>query len=762
MTSSQTATESNQSVVDLRIWNCLTPLVSNNSRWIGSIPKEPNLSINPPLSETILDTSHESSVDCVRQNVLESKGLCKFLNGNSYEGKFRGGKMEGEGVYLWEDGTKYEGELSGNKIQGSGTYIWTDGSGYRGEVRNGLRNGSGVLTMVDGMYYSGEWNDGKMHGSGRMVFECDEEGIPVSYYEGKFRNNMREGTGTRLYRSGNLYDGEWLCNLPHGKGRMEWRARTEVYTGNWCEGVQNGYGEMLWETDLVNSAQFPNKNRYIGEWRGGRRHGTGIMYYATGAVYSGSWTADKKEGTGIYTQPNGNRVEGEFREDKLFRAKETPGYRPLTPVSQLVGDVDETDSSSRSEAFKISLMHLIPDNINPDIEVKAVYNILLVNIGELKWIFHFYSNLGVFPGASHCFTRLKLWQLLIDCRIFYKETFCEVDQLFCTSLPDKHTHKLVHNPEVEFLLREFLQCLVVLGHFLFSKLYGGESGRLAWCLKYLIEETVLPNACRGTGYLYQTPVMLEITEPYFGPCNKLYNAACEQLNGTINYRKLLFMMDDCKMLELVPVETVLGFIINSNPFVYEEGCYKVMLQINFLEFFNILLCCAKLTGHSASAMLFQQMSKQVANYTEGDEVDKMGSLYQSGSSVANSGQREDGSETKHTQSGIYCANSYTKVKDVIAEDAESSAVLVDTSQQTEVNSSNEPSQVRLNPEEKLDTLLFPTNISETPGDGATFTPVLESASEKWRRQLTTLFDENLFAGATLAFQPPKYNNFSLI
>ena len=494
------------------------------------------------------------------------------------------------------------------------------------------------------------------------------------------------------------------------------------------------------------------------KWRGGRRHGKGVMYYATGAVYSGSWTADKKEGTGIYTHPNGNKIKGEFQEDKLYLREETLGSRPLTPVSQLVGDMDETDSSSRSEVFKISLLYLITDSTNPDIEVKAVYNILLVNIGELKWIFHFYSNLGVSPGAPHCFTRLKLWQLLIDCQIFYKESFSEVDQLFCTFIPDKHTPELVHNPDVEFLLREFLQCLVILGHFLFSKLYGGEPGRLAWCLKYLIEETVLPNACRGTDYLYQTPVMLQMTEPYFAPCNKLYNVVCDQLNGTISYRIFLFMMDDCKMFELVPIETVLGFIIKSNPFVYEEGCYKVMLQMNFLEFFNILLCCAKLIGHSESAMLIEQMSKQGANNTEGEEVNEMGSLYQS----ANSRKREDVSETKHSQSVLDSDHPDKEVKAIIAGDTESNAVLADASQQTEINSSKESSQVRLNLEEEPVMLTFPTYISETPGDGKTFTPVLESASEKWRRQLTTLFDENLFPRATEVLRPPKYKDFSLI
>ncbi|KAI6655999.1 Radial spoke head 10-like protein B-like [Oopsacas minuta] len=767
MTSNQTATDNNQSVIDTKLWNCLTSLVSNNSRWIGSVSKESDLFLIPPLSETILDTSHQSSLNCVSRNVQETEGLCKFLTGNFYEGEFRNGKMDGKGVYLWADGDKYEGEVVGNKIQGNGTYRWTDGSVYSGEVRDGLRNGSGVLRMIDGNYYDGNWRDGKMNGVGRMVFECDEEGNPVSYYEGEFRDNLRGGPGIRVYRSGNFYSGEWLNNLPHGKGRMEWKDRREVYTGDWSEGVQNGYGEMLWKTELVNSAQFPNKNRYIGDWRGGQRNGKGVMYYATGAVYSGGWTADRKEGTGVYTQPNGDRVEGEFRDDKLFCAKEVIESRPITPMSQLVGDVDDIDSSSRSEAFKNSLLHLIPNNLNPDLEVKAVHNILLTNIGELKWIYHFYSNLGVTPGAAHSFTRLKLWQLLIDCQIFYKETFCEVNKLLCIPLPDKHTPELVHHPYVEFLLREFLQCLVVLGHHLFCKMYGGEPGRLAWCLKYLIEEIVLPNACRGKGYLYQTPEMVLISEPYFASCEKLYNAICEQLNGTISYRSFLFMMDDCHMLDLVAIETVLSFIINTNPFVYEEDCYKIMLQMNFLEFFNTLLSCAKLTGPNNSAILFEQMSKQGASNNEGAEVDKMGSLYQSGSSAERESDKAsqshsamDSVNSNSEDEGIQMVDKLEEVGNADISNTNMKPRQILHSQ--EDYSSKDSSNLSVNlEEEEEDKPILPTYIPPTATEEIPYLPVIESESDKWQRQLTTFFDEHLFPDASIAFLPPKYRPFSL-
>ena len=753
MRSQQNSTESQTPLVNIKLWSCLTSLVSYNSRWIGSVPKVADPCSNPPLSETILDTSHKPSVACVRRDAQATRGLCRFLNGNCYEGEFRDGKMEGAGTYLWTDGNKYEGEVLGNRIEGRGTYMWTNGTEYTGEVRDGLRNGSGVFRLSEGRYCDGDWRDGKMHGVGKMVFESDEEGNPVSYYEGEFIKNKREGTGVRVYRSGDFYGGEWLNNLPHGRGRMEWRDRGEVYIGDWFKGVQNGYGEMLWETELVNSAQFPNKNRYVGSWRDGQRNGQGVLYYATGAVYSGTWVSDKKEGTGVYTQSNGDRVEGEFRDDKLVSAKEQPETRPLTPVSQLVGDVDESDSCHRSEAFKSSLLHLIPETLNPEIELKAVHNVLLTNIGELKWIFHFYSKLGVAPGFPHSFSRLKLWQLLIDCQIFYNETFSEVDLLLATPLPDKHTPQLLHHPSVDFLLREFLQCLVVLGFHLFSKLYAGEPGRLAWCLKYLIEDTLLPNACSGAGYLYQTPELLLITKPYFAPCYKLYNAACK--DGTICYRSLLHMLNDCRVLELVTIENVIGFITNTNPYVYQEECYKPMLSMNFLEFFNILLSCARITGPNESALLFQQMSKQETSNNQCVEEDRMGSLHQSGSSNEQLEERNDSSQS---HSGSNSAKSELRAEPVIVDDLMTSQ----PQDSMENNLSKEPSQINVILAEEPNSLVFPaSDMPPTTGENVPTLPELESEAVKWKRQLKTLFDDNLFPKATIAFKPPNYEHFSL-
>lgn len=38
-----------------------------------------------------------------------------------------------------------------------------------------------------------------------------------SYYDGEWIKNIRHGSGTRQYPSGNVYKGMWFNNVRHGK-----------------------------------------------------------------------------------------------------------------------------------------------------------------------------------------------------------------------------------------------------------------------------------------------------------------------------------------------------------------------------------------------------------------------------------------------------------------------------------------------------------------------------------------------------------------
>ena len=49
---------------------------------------------------------------------------------------------------------------------------------------------------------------------------------------------MRQGYGVRRYRSGNVYEGEWMANNRHGQGIMRWVDLDESYNGQWVNGIQ--------------------------------------------------------------------------------------------------------------------------------------------------------------------------------------------------------------------------------------------------------------------------------------------------------------------------------------------------------------------------------------------------------------------------------------------------------------------------------------------------------------------------------------------
>ena len=75
------------------------------------------------------------------------------------------------------------------------------------------------------------------------------------------------------------------------------------------------YSNRLSEsTDL--SIKRYNDAYYLGELKNGRRHGQGIMRYASGRVYEGNWTSDMRHGRGYEKYANSNVYDGEFAKGK--------------------------------------------------------------------------------------------------------------------------------------------------------------------------------------------------------------------------------------------------------------------------------------------------------------------------------------------------------------------------------------------------------------------------------------------------------------
>ena len=104
----------------------------------------------------------------------------------------------------------------------------------------------------------------------------------------------------------NRYEGEWKNGKKHGTGRMNF-ANGAHYTGNWIDDMATGEGMFIWK----------NGDQYEGQIQNGQRHGKGLYRFTNGDTYTGDWVEDKKEGYGVSTMA-GHRYEGQFKDDKMY------------------------------------------------------------------------------------------------------------------------------------------------------------------------------------------------------------------------------------------------------------------------------------------------------------------------------------------------------------------------------------------------------------------------------------------------------------
>lgn len=80
-----------------------------------------------------------------------------------------------------------------------------------------------------------------------------------------------------MCKTGKRYEGRWMEDTPHIRGKMVYR----------------------------------NKDVYEGNWHCGKRHGIGKMQFANGDVYDGQFESDQLSGKGIYQYANGSSYDGE-------------------------------------------------------------------------------------------------------------------------------------------------------------------------------------------------------------------------------------------------------------------------------------------------------------------------------------------------------------------------------------------------------------------------------------------------------------------
>ena len=116
---------------------------------------------------------------------------------------------------------------------------------------------------------------------------------------------LTECIGKWDWGEGGTYVGEWLNNDMHGQGRREYGDGT-IYVGQWERNAPHGLGMMIWPKEDGDV----RKQKYVGNFKDGKRHGHGTYYYGSGNEYSGEWRGDDRTGVGTYTFANGHVLTG--------------------------------------------------------------------------------------------------------------------------------------------------------------------------------------------------------------------------------------------------------------------------------------------------------------------------------------------------------------------------------------------------------------------------------------------------------------------
>ena len=73
-----------------------------------------------------------------------------------------------------------------------------------------------------------------------------------------------------------------------------------IYKGQWKNGKRHGKGELFWR----------DGSYYQGQWKNDKIEGKGKVIYANGDMYIGNWHQDKAQGFGIFLHFDGSKYEG--------------------------------------------------------------------------------------------------------------------------------------------------------------------------------------------------------------------------------------------------------------------------------------------------------------------------------------------------------------------------------------------------------------------------------------------------------------------
>ncbi len=103
-----------------------------------------------------------------------------------------------------------------------------------------------------------------------------------SYIGSTDKNEDPHGYGVFNFPNGEKYVGNFLHNKFHGEGKYIYKNGDQYY-GNWVQNRRNGSGRL----------NLKNGEKYIGSWENGMKNGYGTYYYKDETAWIGEWKNNK-------------------------------------------------------------------------------------------------------------------------------------------------------------------------------------------------------------------------------------------------------------------------------------------------------------------------------------------------------------------------------------------------------------------------------------------------------------------------------------
>ena len=354
----------------------------------------------------------QSSTGCQTGDCANGYGLSYYSNGDKYVGNWRGSTKNGWGTYIFNDKQIYIGELKNDMYNGWGMFAWSDGTIYIGNWRDGQMNGLGTLISPDKRQTTAWYSNGvatttyssKNNPSECVYGNCQDgygvyrySGDKPDYAVGSFVGGDKKGKVFYMHGSGGFYCGDW-GNSREGVGTFVWESK-EVYVGEWKAGLQSGNAVDFLSTGSINMGYFEggtfknkgsivpgsgnnvvnnnvvNNNvtnnvttsacisgncvdgygtyvwksgeKYEGYWARDKRNGQGTNNYATGSVYVGNWKDDLQHGYGTMKYQNGDKYIGYWDNHK----RKGQGTYIFTNGDKYVGQWEENQYNGQGTLY---------------------------------------------------------------------------------------------------------------------------------------------------------------------------------------------------------------------------------------------------------------------------------------------------------------------------------------------------------------------------------------------------------------------------